>query len=199
MKLLNLDLDNMHLLSRFTENGLELTIGNPLKGAYNKVMLCNKVNGHEFSGQEHLDGYFDLIMCGNNTKMFGFVANNSKKKSNKKYNALFTGVYSFDCKSVTQSITILADKNLIKETDIIALGVLPTCDNYLANRLSFPVSVLLINKDCDYKIGDTIFSGRTGEIIESSKNTDAYLVEDVILGCIAKKYHNNSLKLYKGV
>ena len=183
MKILNLDLDDMHLMGRATDLGFEMNLGKKTKYFPNKIFINNE--GNRFYEQSDLCGDFNI-----DTSFNSIVTLNSVKSSddlsyyNKNYNVLFTGVYSLDCKTIVSDMKILANDDIVEDIKLVALGLMETSKGHKVTRKNFPVAVLLMNKSCDYKIKDTIFSGRTGEIIKESKNKVAYPIEGVILNCM---------------
>lgn len=190
MRLLNLDLDDLYLRGRYEkekrgknevfvinlgnrDNLCSLDISNEIYIRDKHVMTWPGVC-------ENIMLWYDRYMVDSNGNVTSIV--DVKKSCMSSYNILFTGLYSLDCKNIVGSMLIGGSANNLKKINVLAYGVLPNLQGVLTANLVLMIPVL-----CDYKIGDYVYSGRTGKMRQGeSKLVNWMTVTDILINYVNK-------------
>ncbi|MNL91285.1 hypothetical protein D3C81_10160 [compost metagenome] len=173
MKLLNITIDDLHLLSTYTSKyrGLEgaylrVHLGKGLKEAIPNFFTISLgrdykgLNSPDFTEKDYTLLYDDGVIMTDKRKI-PLIFND--------YNILFTGVYNADCSKLSKTISLYGTKK-----DLDSVKVLAIASNEIESKRVIPYvnAVLLIPKTIKYAIKDpydssdvTYFSGSTGNII----------------------------------
>ena len=185
MKLLNLDLDDLHLRGRYTGLNFTFNLGDVIN--YKNLNIKNNVFIESFVDYalRTWEGVYDNrdLLC----NRYDFKINDGYKPNsiidnkielNKGYNILFTGLYSPDCKVVNCDFELGCSELSFKHIKVLGCGVLPNTRGSVS-----PNMILVIPDNCDYAIGResnrTIYSGRTGNPISKTRNKLWFSVDNL--------------------
>lgn len=185
MKILNLNIDELHLLSKFTEYGFEFNLG--------KINNENHVNKFYVDGENLCDSNifneeFAVSYVGNSPRFELITHSDTDEigyRSKETHNVMLSSVLSIDGETLVDCVKLWGNDELIRTTELLAIGVRP-CEN----RVVYPFALLKVNKECDYEVADCLYSCNNDEQIRGTKHKQCYNMEDVIMGCLAGKLGN---------
>lgn len=182
MKILNLNIDELHLLSEFTDYGFKFNLG--------KINNANHVNTFYVDGENLCDSNvftkeFQLSQVGSSPRFELIDGNETLSrgyKSKETHNGILSSVLSIDGETLIDCVKIWGNDELISSTELLAIGIRP-CEN----RSIYPFALLKINKGCDYEVANSFYSCDTDEQLRETKHEKCYNMEDIIMGCLAGK------------
>ena len=182
MKILNLNIDELHLLSKFTDNGFAFNLGRTNNQNYSNVVF---IDGENLCESSVFDEEFELSYVDGKPKLTlleGETSNRIINASKDSHNVMLSSVVSIDGETLVDCVKLWGNDELIGSTELIALGI-RNCEN----RGNYPFALLRVDKRCDYEVANQLFSCDTNEEVLKTEHKKCYKMEDIILSCLAGK------------
>lgn len=155
MKLLNLDLDELWMLSRMRADGTLLyTMGQPINGIPNQIIFKGQDEWSVIDEKELTRSKYNILTNGDLPTVV-----HSKHKQQSDYSLLFTALFNIDCSRIEAKMLLrYANKADVDKVVVVAGGMSQSSDNdepqmHLA---------LLVPKALHYTIAGLTYSCATG-------------------------------------